>query len=251
MKICAISNIKGGVGKTTTAVNLSHALSMKGKKVLLIDLDPQCSTSSALGKRDESKNIFRVFKGEYPLLNAMTYIEEIDIAFVSSDWSLGEVEQTSSPNAYYFLKHQLNRLGKEYEVDYILLDCPGSIGTLTQAALIASTHILIPLQTEILNIEALSPYLRVYGQIIEMHNSDLKILGIVPSLFDSRRNIDAVTVEACKETLDIDIFRTKIRRNVKLAESPAKRQTIFQYAPKSHGASDYKKLAKEFLERIK
>lgn len=250
-KVIAVANIKGGVGKTTTAVNLSHALSMAGYSILLIDLDPQCSGTSFLGAIDNKKNISRVYKREIPFLASIKVLESIDIAFVSSHPDLRDVEQSTTPMAFNFLDYHLKKLAGETSFDFCLIDCQGSIGTLTQAALIASDYVVMPLQTEILNINALLPFLSLFNEIQEVNNPGLKLLGIVPCMFHRNRNIDKVTIESALDTFGSKIFNTRIHRNVKLSESPAGHQTIFQYAPKSQGARDYKALAKEFLERIK
>lgn len=251
-KTICIANQKGGVGKTTTSVNLSSALSTLGKKVLLIDMDPQGNASSGLGlKRYESQdsNIYHVLIGEKTLAEATqtTRFDNLNVASANPDLVGAEIELVDMPHREYRLKSAIASVSHKY--DYIIIDCPPSLGLLTLNALTAADSFLVPLQCEYFALEGLSQLLNTAGIIKKNLNPNLHIEGIVLTMFDTRNNLSHQVVNEIKTHFKDKVFEAIIPRNVRLSEAPSHGQSIFEYDLKSIGATKYMDLARELMQR--
>ena len=251
-RVICIANQKGGVGKTTTTVNLSSALSITGKRVLLIDMDPQGNASSGLGiKRYESqeKSIYQVLIGELSISDAAQTTQNKNLFVVTANPDLvgAEIELVDVPDREYRLKKAIQLVKKQY--DYILIDCPPSLGLLTLNALTASDSFLVPLQCEYYALEGLSQLLNTAGLIKKNLNPSLHIEGIVLTMFDVRNNLAHQVVSEIKTHFGDKVFKSIIPRNVRLSEAPSHGLTIQEYDPKSIGSIKYIELAKEVISR--
>lgn len=251
-RIICIANQKGGVGKTTTSVNLSAALAILGKRVLLIDLDPQGNASSGLGiKRYDYQdgNIYHVLIGEKSLAEVLapTKIENLQVATANSDLVGAEIELVDMPEREFRLKAAIKPFLDEY--DYILIDCPPSLGLLTLNALTSASSFLVPLQCEYYALEGLSQLLNTAGLVKKNLNPDLHIEGIVLTMFDTRNNLSHQVVQEIKTHFGDKVFQSVIPRNVRLSEAPSHGQSILQYDPRSIGSVKYKELAQELIAR--
>lgn len=245
-KIISVSNHKGGVGKTTTALNFGAALAFVGKRVLLIDLDPQANLSQSLGIVDEKSNIYAVIKGECPLLP----IEIFNGFFIvpsSLDLSGAEVELSNEPGREYVLKELLEPLRSSY--DYIIIDCPPSLALLTINAFTAADEILIPLQAEYLAMQGVAKLLDVIEKIKKRLNPQLFVGGIIITQYDSRKILNRDVVSTIETYSKDFVYKTKIRNTISLAEAPSEGLDIFRYNIKSTGATDYMALCEEYLKR--
>lgn len=250
--IC-IANQKGGVGKTTTSVNLAAALADLGRKVLIVDMDPQGNASSGLGvKRYENQdnNVYQVLIGEKPIQMTIqnTQVEGLQIIPANPDLVGAEIELVDMPQREYRLKSAIAQVSAQF--DYILIDCPPSLGLLTVNSLSAAETFLVPLQCEYYALEGLSQLLNTAGLIKKSLNTDLRIEGIVLTMFDARNNLSHQVVEEIRTHFGDKVFSAIIPRNVRLSEAPSHGQTIFQYDPKSPGAKRYLELAQELDERV-
>lgn len=250
--IC-VANQKGGVGKTTTTVNLSAALAQIGKKVLIIDLDPQGNASSGLGiKKYESQdsNIYHVLVGQKTLSQVIqnTQVGNLQIATANPDLVGAEIELVDMPRREYRLKSAIEEIQTQY--DYILIDCPPSLGLLTVNALSAANSFLVPLQCEYYALEGLSQLLNTAGIIKKNLNPNLKIEGIVLTMFDARNNLSHQVVNEIQSHFGDKVFSAIIPRNVRLSEAPSHGQSIFSYDAKSVGAKKYQELAEELNQRV-
>lgn len=251
-KVVAISNQKGGVGKSTTAINLSACLAERLKKVLLIDLDPQGNSSSGLGiDRNEAEyTVYELLIGE-ATAEQCTVRTEFGRLFVipsNVDLSGAEIELMDFDEREYLLKKGIEKIKEEY--DYIILDCPPSLSLLTLNALSAADSVLIPVQCEYYALEGLTQLLKTIRLVQDRLNPDLAIEGIVFTMYDGRTNLSNDVVANVSESLpDIRIFQTKIPRNVRLAESPSYGLPIIRYDSHSTGARSYRELAQEFTRK--
>lgn len=251
-KVICIANQKGGVGKTTTSVNLSAALSKLHKRVLLIDMDPQGNASSGLGiKRHElqDSNIYHVLIGEKSLNECMqdTHIPGLKIAPANPDLVGAEIELVEMPQREFRLRHAIKTVSSDF--DYVLIDCPPSLGLLTLNALSAANSFLVPLQCEYYALEGLSQLLNTAGIIKKNLNNNLHIEGIVLTMFDTRNNLSHQVVKEISSHFGDKVFSSVVPRNVRLSEAPSHGQSIFEYDPKSIGAVKYMELAEELDRR--
>jgi chromosome partitioning protein len=251
-KTICIANQKGGVGKTTTSVNLSSALANLGKRVLLIDMDPQGNASSGLGiKRYDSQesNTYHVLIGEKTLSETTqnTSNGNLKVSTANPDLVGAEIELVDMPQREYRLKQAIATVADEY--DFVLIDCPPSLGLLTLNALNAADSFLVPLQCEYYALEGLSQLLNTAGLIKKNLNPQLHIEGIVLTMFDIRNNLSHQVVTEIKTHFGDKVFNAIIPRNVRLSEAPSHGQSIFEYDAKSIGAVRYLELAKEVVQR--
>lgn len=249
-KIIAIANQKGGVGKTTTAVNLSSCLAVKGKKVLIIDIDPQGNTTSGLGidKTRIEKSIYDVIINDVPINE--TYIETKVKNLVLSPSNIqlagAEVELVSVISRETRLKYALQDIKDDFH--YIIIDCPPSLGLITVNALTAADTILVPIQCEYYALEGLSQLMNTVKLVQKHLNPDLKVEGVVLTMFDARTNLSIQVVEEVKKYFGNKVYRTIIPRNVRLSEAPSYGLPIILYDSKSKGAECYMDLADEVIE---
>ena len=250
--VLSIANQKGGVGKTTTSINLAAALAIKKKRTLLIDLDPQSNASIAFFSSDEIQGTMYDIFAEHPVEMAKIIHPTKDayLHVAPARLALARLEQQMAGqfDAPFKLKDALAPVLKNY--DYIVLDTPPALGILTVNALVASTHLLVPIQAAYFAIEGTDDLLETYGRIRSRPNPDLKVLGVVITLFDKRTNISRDTHEQIRSVFGTVLFKTRIGKNVRLEESPAYKETIMTFAPKSPGARDYSKLALEVIQRV-
>ncbi len=250
-KIIAVANQKGGVGKTTTAVNLAAALALKGRRVLLVDMDPQGNATSGCGIEKESleKTVYEVILGDVAIPEAIVPLDLEGMALLPANGNLigAEVELIQEIGREHFLRRCLREILARYQ--YILIDCPPSLGLLTVNALTAAVSVIIPLQCEFYAMEGLSQLLRTLRLIKHSVNPPLQIEGILLTMFDVRNNIShQVKEEVCRHFGD-RVFKTVISRNVRLSEAPSFGRHIFAYDRRCVGAESYMRLAEELISR--
>jgi len=248
MKVISISNHKGGVGKTTSAINIGAGLNLLKKKVLLIDLDPQANLTQSLGLTNEAINIYGALRGEYKL-QPIEILKGLDVIPSTLDLSGAEVELSSEPGREYILKELIEPLRASY--DFIIIDSPPSLGLLTINSFTASDEILIPLQAQYLALQGLAKLVEVVDKIKQRLNKGLKVGGVFITQYDSRKVLNRDVVDTIQAHFNDEVFKTKIRDNIALAEAPSQGLDIFRYSSKSNGAEDYLALSKEILKRSK
>ena len=252
-KVIAIANQKGGVGKTTTTVNLGASLAFVGKKILLVDSDAQGNATSGMGirKPDVTHDIYDVLVNEVPIQDAIypTSRENLDIVPATLQLAGAEIELTSMMARESRLKMALNEVKDQY--DFILIDCPPSLGHLTINAFTASDSILIPVQCEYYALEGLSQLLNTVRLVQKHFNPELEIEGVLLTMYDARTNLGAEVVEEVRRYFQEKVYDTIIPRNIRLSEAPSHGMSIIDYDIRSKGAEVYQALAKEVLTREK
>ena len=249
-KIIAVTNQKGGVGKTTTAVNLSATLAEAGKKVLMIDLDPQGNTTSGLGGTVGERNtVYDALMGREKLSQCIQKTALKKLRLVGSDIRLAgaEVELVGEDNREFYLKKLLGPVREDY--DYLFIDCPPSLSLLTLNALAAADSVLIPIQCEYYALEGVTSLMNTINRVKRSFNPHLEIEGILLTMLDGRTNLGLQVVDQVKKHFKKQVFATTIPRNVRLGEAPSHGEPINLYDPKSTGAIAYQALAKEVLAR--
>jgi chromosome partitioning protein len=244
-RVISISNHKGGVGKTTSAINIGAGLNRLGKRVLLIDLDPQANLSQSLGLTDQERTIYGAIRGEYKL-QPIEVVKELDIIPSTLDLSGAEVELSGEAGREYILRELIEPIRGSY--DFILIDSPPSLGLLTINAFTASDEVFIPLQAQYLALQGLTKLMEVIEKIKKRLNKELKLGGVIVTQYDSRKILNRDVVATIQAHFKNEVFKTKIRDNIALAEAPANSLDIFRYNPKSYGAADYLSLCKEILK---
>lgn len=249
-RIIAVANQKGGVGKTTTAINLSACLAERNRKVLVIDIDPQGNTSSGLGidKNELEHTIYQMMIDECSLEECLikSDIENLDILPSNVNLAGAEIELIGIKNREYILKKHVNEIRENY--DYIIIDCPPSLSTLTVNAMTTADTVLVPIQCEFYALEGLTQLMHTVNLVKKRLNPSLEMEGVVFTMFDARTNLSLQVVENVKENLKQNIYKTIIPRNVRLAEAPSHGLPINLYDSKSAGAEGYRQLASEVIE---
>lgn len=249
-KIIVFANQKGGVGKTTTAVNLGAYLAEAGKRVLLVDFDPQSNTSSAVGANKDQPGIYEVIMGKVNPDAAIQKCSVPNLSIIASSIDLtgATVELVDEKDREYFLKRALAPLAGSF--DYVFIDCPPSLGLLTLNGLVAADFVIIPLQCEYFALEGLSLLLKTVNRVQKGLNTELKIGGILFTMYDVRTRLAHDIVQEVTGYFKEKVFRTIIPRNVRLSEAPSFAQPINQYDPECIGARSYQKLAEEVLLNV-
>ncbi|QDT34779.1 ParA family protein [Thalassoglobus polymorphus] len=260
MRIIAVMNQKGGVGKTTTSVNLAAGLAQHGQRVCLIDLDPQAHSSIHLGVEVQggTNSVYQVFAGAKGFIDvAQLVAENLWLAPADIDLAATELELVDAPGREFVLKQALTQAGVDQKFDYIVMDCPPSLGVLTINALTSATEVFIPLQPHFFALQGLSKLFETTALVTRRLNRELRVSGIVLCLYDTGTRLASDVTDDLMMFLeqsdpqapwaDATVFNTKIRRNIKLAEAPSHGTSIFQYSPSSSGAQDYQNLVLEVI----
>ena len=246
--IITLSNHKGGVGKTTSSINIGAGLNKLGKRVLLIDFDPQANLSQSLGIVDAEFTIYGAMRGFYKIA-PFTILPGLDIVPSTIDLSGAEVEMIGEPGREYILKETIEPVKNKY--DFIIIDSPPSLGLLTINCFTASDEVIIPLQAQFLALQGLVELVEVIKKIQIKLNTNLSLGGVFITQYDNRKILNKNVSETIVDHFKDQVFKTKIRDNIALAEAPSKALDIFRYNSKSYGAIDYLALAKEVIKRIK
>lgn len=246
-----VANQKGGVGKTTTAINLSASLAEMGQKVLVVDMDPQGNTTSGLGvEKDEVENtVYELLIGECDIESAVikTEYENLELLPSNIDLSAAEIELIGTEEKEYILKNALDTIRDRYQ--FVLIDCPPSLNMLTINSMCAADTVLVPIQCEYYALEGLSQLIHTIELVKERLNPKLEMEGVVFTMYDARTNLSLQVVENVKNNLNQNIYKTIIPRNIRLAEAPSHGMPITSYDSKSAGAESYRLLAEEVIHR--
>ena len=250
-RIIAVANQKGGVGKTTTSINLAACLAEKGKKVLAVDMDPQGNLTSGLGVDKDSveKSIYELIIGEVDIKEVINkeVLENLDIIPTSIDLSAAEIELIGVDDKEYILRNAIDQVKDQY--DFVIIDCPPSLSMLTINAMTTADSVIVPIQCEYYALEGLSQLIHTVELVKDRLNSKLEIEGVVFTMYDARTNLSLQVVENVKDNLQQNIYKTIIPRNIRLAEAPSYGLPINKYDPKSTGAESYMRVADEVIER--
>lgn len=250
-RIIAVANQKGGVGKTTTSINLAACLAEKGKKVLAVDMDPQGNLTSGLGVDKDSveKSIYELIIGEVDIKEVINkeVLENLDIIPTSIDLSAAEIELIGVDDKEYILRNAIDQVKDQY--DFVIIDCPPSLSMLTINAMTTADSVIVPIQCEYYALEGLSQLIHTVELVKDRLNSKLEIEGVVFTMYDARTNLSLQVVENVKNNLNQTIYKTIIPRNVRLAEAPSHGLPINYYDGKSTGAESYRLLAEEVMHR--
>lgn len=251
-RIIAIANQKGGVGKTTTAINLSACLAELGKKVLVIDTDPQGNTTSGFGldKSELEETVYELMLNQCSVKEATRKIDGLDnlsIIPANVDLAGAEVELLGIPEKEYILKNAIDYVKDQF--DFVIIDCPPSLNMLTINSLTTADTVLVPIQCEYYALEGISQLIHTIDLVTQRLNSNLKLEGVVFTMYDARTNLSSDVVDTVKNNLETMVYKTIIPRNVRLAEAPSHGLPINLYDSKSTGAESYRNLAKEIIER--
>ena len=250
-RVIAVANQKGGVGKSTTAINLSACLAEKGKKVLAIDIDPQGNTTSGLGvdKNNVENTLYELLLGEAEAKDTIVkdVVENVDLIPSNVNLSGAEIELIGVDEKEYIMKKIIDKVRRKY--DYIIMDCPPSLNMLTINALTAANSVLVPIQCEYYALEGLSQLIHTIELVKERLNKKLVMEGVVFTMYDARTNLSLQVVENVKDNLQQNIYKTIIPRNVRLAEAPSYGQPITLYDTRSAGAEAYRLHAEEVINR--
>lgn len=247
MSVISIANHKGGVGKTTTTVNLAAGLAERGLKVLIIDMDPQANATCSLGLPKQEQSIFQVLMFQDDIQKPILELDRLDL--LPSSIHLAGFEKNNEVGKEFILQESLAPLKAQY--DYILIDCPPSLGALTVSALTASDYVVIPLQPEYLALQGMTEFIKILRTVKTRMNSELELLGIVITQFDGRKILHQDILEHAYNKYGEIMFETRIRGNVALAEAQSMGKDIFTYDAASHGAKDYFALTDELIRKTR
>ncbi|WP_170410846.1 ParA family protein [Ruegeria atlantica] len=253
-RIIAVANQKGGVGKTTTAINLAAGLAEAGCKVLVVDLDPQGNASTGLGVEDRDWTTYDLILDDAPLEAVVqeTEIEGLFVVPATVDLSSADIELISNEKRSYLLHDALRQTAiDQFDLDFVLIDCPPSLNLLTVNAMVAAHSVLVPLQSEFFALEGLSQLMLTIREVRQTANPDLRIEGVVLTMYDNRNNLSRQVEKDARDNLGEMVFKTKIPRNVRVSEAPSYALPVLQYDSGSLGAMAYRHLAREVMHKNK